>query len=314
MYPVAFAIVDSENQENWIWFLENLSTSLADQQRKGLLEAVSRVFPDSPHAFCYHHLKKNILSKYPQSLGTPFRNYIVHLFGKCAYAPTEDAFELHMQTLMKEGGTRMQRFLEALPKENWTNAYFPGTKYGEMTSNVAESFNAWIEEQRFLPIYKLVDGIRVKIMEMNARRRLEAESWNSYLCPVMDSILENLLEQGRHWDVSRSSEFLFEVHGDVSVMVDLQNWSCSCGQWRIKGFPCAHALAAIFKDGGNPFEYIEAYFTKSNFKRCYNIPIVPVPDIDQATQESLEEFFVNHPLTRKPPGRPRVKRMRSIGE
>ena len=71
----------------------------------------------------------------------------------------------------------MQRFLQALPKENWTNAYFPGTKYGEMCSNVAESFNAWIEEQRFLPIYKLVDGIRVKIMKMNARRRLEAERW-----------------------------------------------------------------------------------------------------------------------------------------
>lgn len=29
----------------------------------------------------------------------------------------------------------------------------------------------------FLPIYKLVNGIRVKIMEMNARRHLEAESW-----------------------------------------------------------------------------------------------------------------------------------------
>ncbi|KAK9951639.1 hypothetical protein M0R45_007077 [Rubus argutus] len=73
-----------------------------------------------------------------------------------------------------------------------------GTKYGEMCSNVAESFNAWIEGAAFFCPYTTVDGIRVKIMKMNARRRLEAESWNSYLRPVMDSILENLLEQGRH--------------------------------------------------------------------------------------------------------------------
>ncbi|KAK9951640.1 hypothetical protein M0R45_007078 [Rubus argutus] len=75
-----------------------------------------------------------------------------------------------------------------------------------------------------------------------------------------------------------------------SVMVDLQNWSCSCGQWRIKGFPCAHALAAIFKDGENPFEYIEAYFTSSNFKRCYDVHIVPIPDIDQLLKSHWMSF------------------------
>lgn len=81
MYPVAFAIADFENQENWTWFLENLSISLADQQRtiifisdrqKGLLKAVSRVFPDSPHAFCYHHLKKKIIVQVSSIIGHTF--------------------------------------------------------------------------------------------------------------------------------------------------------------------------------------------------------------------------------------------------
>lgn len=97
MYPLAFAVVDSENEENWTWFLQNLSEVVNLQGRnitfisyrnKGLLEALPYVFPHSPHAFCFHHLKHNILAKYPSSLGKAYHDWIVQLFGRCAYAPT----------------------------------------------------------------------------------------------------------------------------------------------------------------------------------------------------------------------------------
>ncbi|CAL8075059.1 unnamed protein product [Prunus armeniaca] len=65
---------------------------------------------------------------------------------------------MHMRTLEDEGGAVIREFLKNLPKEHWSAAYFP------------ESFNAWIVDQRYLPIYQLLDGIRVKIMEMNAHR------------------------------------------------------------------------------------------------------------------------------------------------
>ncbi|CAL8169562.1 unnamed protein product [Prunus armeniaca] len=260
MYPLAFAVVDSENEENWTWFLQNLAEIVNPQGRtiafisdrnKGLLEALPFVFPHSLHAFCFHHLKHNVLARYPSSLGKTYRDWIVHLFGKCAYAPTEDAFEMHMRTLKEEGGAVIREFLKNLPKENWSAAYFPGKKYGEMCSNVAESFNAWIVDQRHLPIYQLIDGIRIKIMEMIAQRRRIAEEWNTCLCPEMETRLEELLDNGRHWDV---------------VVL------------------------------------------------CYDIPILPIPDIDRHAQEDLGESFVNLPLTKKPPGRPKVKRIKSLGE
>ncbi|XP_068305050.1 uncharacterized protein [Pyrus communis] len=274
IYPLAFAVVNSENEENWSWFLQNLSkivtpqgrtiTFISDRQ-KGLIKAVASVFPQSPHAFCYHHLKQNILLKYPSSLGKSYRDWIIQLFGKCAYAPTEDAFEMHLRALMEEGGA-------------------------------------------------MLDGIRAKIMEMNAQRRRVAEGWKTSLCPEMETIMQDLLECGRHWDVGRSSEFLFEVHGEDSVMVDLQSRTCSCRMWQIKGFPCAHALAAILKSEGNPYEYVEDYFMVHFFKSCYDIPIVPIPDIDRYAQEENEEMLINPPLTKKPPGRARVKRIKSSGE
>ncbi|KAL6198790.1 hypothetical protein ACLB2K_028579 [Fragaria x ananassa] len=75
----------------------------------------------------------------------------------------------------------MYNFLASLPDENWSNAYFPGKRYGGMCSNIAESFNSWVKEERELPIYELVDGIRLKVMKMNSERRLDADTWNAIL-------------------------------------------------------------------------------------------------------------------------------------
>ncbi|KAH0987728.1 hypothetical protein GBA52_014905 [Prunus armeniaca] len=65
---------------------------------------------------------------------------------------------------------------------------------------------------------------------------------------------------------------------------------------------------------GRHWDYVEEYFTIEHFKKCYNIPIFPIPDIDRHAQEASEEFLVNLPVSKKPLGRPRVKRIKSLGE
>ena len=48
---------------------------------------------------------------------------------------------------------------------------YSGMRYGEMTSNAAESFNNWIKEARNLHITQMVDTIRTQLMrQMSARR------------------------------------------------------------------------------------------------------------------------------------------------
>ncbi|KAK8590295.1 hypothetical protein V6N13_057189 [Hibiscus sabdariffa] len=69
IYPIAFAVVDSENQSSWNWFLEilgndleinnsNSFTFMTDRQ-KGLMEAVLEQFPYSEHRTCVRHLYSN---------------------------------------------------------------------------------------------------------------------------------------------------------------------------------------------------------------------------------------------------------------
>ncbi|KAM1158146.1 hypothetical protein ACFX2B_028438 [Malus domestica] len=116
-----------------------------------------------------------------------------------------------------------------------------------MWSNVAESFNSWICEERSLPIYQLVDGIGKLV-----------------------------------------------------------------GQ--VKGFPCEHAVAAIIKDDGNPYDYVEDFFTAEYYKSSYSFPIYQIPNIDKPDIDGHEEIVVEPPLTKKQSGRPKLRRMKSIGE
>ena len=60
LFPLAFAIVNAENQDSWMWFLSQLLkgvgsgrrlTYVADRQH-GLLDALAVVFPNAHHAYC----------------------------------------------------------------------------------------------------------------------------------------------------------------------------------------------------------------------------------------------------------------------
>lgn len=160
--------MDSESEENWSWFFENLAKVLTAQGRtitllsdckKDLAESVSKIFPASRHASCLQYLKQSLFSIHSSIYGNSFGDQIVDLFLKCAYAPTKAAFEFNMRNLKHEGGAPFLTFLEDHPKEYWSYAYFQGNRYGEMFNNVSGSFSSWIFELCALPICQMVDGI-----------------------------------------------------------------------------------------------------------------------------------------------------------
>lgn len=101
----------------------------------------------------------------------------------CAYAVSVDVFHKNIEALKKEGGAAIADFIENLPPENWSCAYFPGKRYGDMASSVAESFNSWILEERHLPVMNMLDKLRVKIMNFNANKLVESDTWTNELCP-----------------------------------------------------------------------------------------------------------------------------------
>ncbi|XP_028054812.1 uncharacterized protein LOC114259017 [Camellia sinensis] len=95
LFPVAFAIVDSENAANWAWFLQNLA-NVVDRDRNltfvsdrhvGIIESLPTIFQSAHHAFCMQHLQRNLKDnmKYVNKL---YRIGLVSKLRECAYAPT----------------------------------------------------------------------------------------------------------------------------------------------------------------------------------------------------------------------------------
>ncbi|XP_028112250.1 uncharacterized protein LOC114310469 [Camellia sinensis] len=172
LFPLAFAIVDAENQDNWIWFLSQLLKAVGSSRRltfvsdrqHGLLDALSVVFPNAHHAYCLNHLKRNLIDKLV-GLCTNYKLCLMKILVKCAYAPTVASFQHYMEKLRRiVGNGKVDSMLDGLQNDKWANAFFRGKRYGEMSSNAAESYNNWIGGARELPITCMVDMIRVQIV------------------------------------------------------------------------------------------------------------------------------------------------------
>ncbi|XP_028098277.1 uncharacterized protein LOC114297989 [Camellia sinensis] len=99
LFPLAFAIVDTENQDNWMWFLSQLLKAVSSGQRltfvsdrqHGLLDALSVIFPNAHHAYCLNHLKRNLIDKLV-GLSTNYKLTLMKILVKCTYAPNVASF------------------------------------------------------------------------------------------------------------------------------------------------------------------------------------------------------------------------------
>lgn len=72
VFPLAFAVVDGENNNAWLWFLtkveriiaDSTSLSIISDRHSSLLKARAIVFPKAHHGACIVHIMRNVVSRY----------------------------------------------------------------------------------------------------------------------------------------------------------------------------------------------------------------------------------------------------------
>ena len=281
----------------------------------GLLSAFDKVFAGWPHLFCYKHLVANLMDKFRGRRNASAREGIRHRFFECAYFSSEKEFLFHLRQLKDEGGERIiNEFLAELPLENWCRAFFKGDRYGIMANSAAESFNNWIKIEREMPVFDMLDTIRLRLMHQMSTRRDAADRWTTLICPNMEIRLKAKMEEALQYSVFRSVDGKYEVRGKFNYTVNLRELSCSCNKWQINCFPCAHALAAIQGAGKRVYDYIDPYYSVELYKRSYDLGIHSIPNLDRSLCESSSSGMIFPPLTKRPPGRPKSKRIKSVNE
>lgn len=315
IFPVAFSVVEDETYSSWVWFLTELRFALStsriitfvSDRKKGLEQAVPQVFEDNYHSYCLHHLIEDFkeeLKNGPWS--QQVKDALVDDFIRAAQACTPEEFNGCLQNI-RNASTDLADWVITTKPENWSDALFKGSRYDHFSSNILDSLNNWIPVKHESSIVQMLDSIRGKLMEVMHSRREASGTWASTLTPSMEQKLHTELAKTHRLDVLCSSDTIYEVRGDTIYVVNTGSCECTCRRWQISGLPCIHALAALNRVGRSFYDYCSKYFTTEMYHLAYSASIQPIPDVERIYLNNNGDYYP--PSNRRPPGRPRRKRI-----
>ncbi len=184
LLPVAFAFVESENIDSWVWFLQLVkvhvvvgrpNVCLISDRHAGILEAINRLhngvgtspplWPDVHSRWCKRHMGANFHEHFKSK-------DLMDLFKRLASQNQERKFNVLWKRLdqltAKHGGDDadpphsrpFSDWIRDLPKQKWALLYdTDGRRYGIMTTNNAESYNMVLRGVRSLPLVAIVEFI-----------------------------------------------------------------------------------------------------------------------------------------------------------
>jgi len=313
IFPLAFAAVEDETYDTWLWFLSQLryavgasrAMTFISNRQKGLDEAVPQVFEDSHHSYCLRHLIEDFkleLKKGPWS--QQVKDAMVDDFIRAAQACTIEDFNVSIESI-KNVSTDVAEWVLASKPENWSDAIFRGSRYDHF-SNIVDSFTNWIPVKSEASVVQMVEAIRKRLMEMIQMRREASSGWLSMLTPSMEQKLEREMSKARKLNVLCSSETVFEVRGNTIFVVNLGSWECTCRRWQISGLPCLHAIAVFNRINRSVYDFCSKYFRTDCYHSAYSESIHPIPDVENIDFNIGANLYP--PPARRPPGRPRRKR------
>ncbi|XP_043721787.1 uncharacterized protein LOC122669165 [Telopea speciosissima] len=315
-FPVAFAVVDVENDDNWHWFLEQLkpvvltsrTITFVSDKDKGLRKSVHEVFENAHHGYCIHYL----IEKFKKNLKGPY-----HGDGRCslagnllaaAHASRLDGFRMYTQKIKSVSSEAYNWVMQSEP-EYWANSQLKGERYNQIKLDMVELLNNWIKEVRELSIIQKIDTISCKMMELISTRRVESSNWHTKLTPSKEERLQEEKIKAHGLKVLFSSDSMFEVHDDCIHVVNLDQCDCSCQGWKIIGLPCCHAVAVFNCTARSPYDYCSRYFMTEAFVLTYSESINPMPDIGKTvSRESSDAGQVHPPHIHRPPTQPNKRK------
>ncbi|XP_009759261.1 uncharacterized protein LOC107830763 [Nicotiana tabacum] len=279
-YPLAWAVVDKETGRTWKWFMELLRNSLEledgegvtfmSDMQKGLLEAVSTVLPKANHRWCARHIEANWSKNWR---GIEMKK----LIWWCAWSTYEEEFKDQLKTL---GAVHEDAARELIhyPPQYWCRAYFDTKCKNHMVdNNFTESFNKWILEARNKPIIKMLEDIRLKVMNLLNNREEECRNWKEEISPYAIELYNDYRVIAIECKVVFNGDYGYEVvEGKDKYIVNLELKKCTCRAWNLTGIPCPHAIKALMHDKQDPLSEVHWWYSKEAYMLAYMHKLQPV--------------------------------------
>lgn len=294
-FPVAFAVIDIENDDSWRWFLEQLKSALStshsitfiSDREKNLKNSVLEVFENSSHGYSIFHL----LESFKRNMKGPFhgdgRAVLPEIFLAAAHAVRLNGFK-SLTEQIKQICSHAYDWLNQIEPECWTSLSFKGQHYNYITENVAEPYSKLIEDSRGSTIMQKIEALICMLSDLIDHRKLESSTWSTKLTPSKEKKIQKEAAKAHGLKVLISSDVLFEVHDEMTHVVNIENRECTCFEWKQSGLPCCHAVAVFNSIGKCVYDYCSSYFTVESFHFTYSASVNPIPGIGTPVEEDGE--------------------------
>ncbi|KAM6587658.1 hypothetical protein CsatA_010263 [Cannabis sativa] len=205
IFPLAFFVVDSENNNSWQWFFTKVRETygireeqfLISDRHESIIKAACQVFPEITHCYCVYHLLSNLKATFKKNASKLDKPFFA-----AARAYTKRKFEYHMSEL-DSLDIRVRPYLQQVGYHKWSRYHCKNNRYSTMTSNIAESLNAANLAARELPITTLMESLRALIQQWTYTNRKKAQKTTTFLTPTaekklvdnfVDSLTENVMK------------------------------------------------------------------------------------------------------------------------
>ncbi|XP_057790453.1 uncharacterized protein LOC131007556 [Salvia miltiorrhiza] len=265
MYPIAWAVVEVENEACWAWFismlLEELGvtdgsgyTFISDQQ-KGLTNAIKDLAPFAEHRNCARHVYMNWKKQFK---GVTLK----HMFWEGVRSSYKEEWDAAMDKLKAENMVAYENFIERDPSR-FCKAFISTACVSDMVdNNVSETFNGYILNARGKHIIHMLEAVRSGLRERQFQKLKHVESVSDVLTPAVRKKVEKLKSLARFCTAHPGLGGKFEVENkDDRFIVSLPERNCSCRVWELTGIPCIHAISAIHFMKEDPANYVHKYLT-----------------------------------------------------
>ncbi|XP_060182437.1 uncharacterized protein LOC132612117 [Lycium barbarum] len=316
--PLAYGVIDSENDRSWTWFFERFRESygirenmcIVSDRHESINKAVCRIYPEVAHYACIWHLWGNVCKKYKKS-----HDMLSPVFYSMAKAYTQDDFDELMGKVQKVD-MRVAGYLESAGRDKWARLYASINRGWTMTSNIAECINRHLLAARELPIYDFLEEVRRMFGRWNYNNRRNG----TYTFTTLGKKFQEMLSINEYlclrMTVEPSTEFVYTVHdGGRRFILNLNSKTCSCRMFQLDEIPCPHAWAVIKKKNLVAEDYCSDLFKPETVLKTYDVPVDPLPDEREwnIPKNNLEDVVLP-PRYKRPPGRPKKRRDKPLSE
>ncbi|XP_056864145.1 uncharacterized protein LOC108828982 [Raphanus sativus] len=294
IFPIAFTVVDTENDDSWHWFFTQLKLLIPDDEGLAIIsdrhnsigKAITNVYLLAFRGICTYHLYKNILGRYKGKDAFRLVKKAARCFRMSEFTQIFEEIEAINPAL--------HGYFQRADVRLWMRVHFPGERYNLMTTNIAKSMSRALSNARGLNIIRILESIRVMMTRWFAERREDARSQRTTLTRGVEKLLHGRVTATRDLTVQRIDDHHTEVKygssGESLHVVNLVERNCICRHFELEKLPCVHAIAAAEYRNVSRISLCSPYYTSNYLVSAYAESVMPV---DSA--QPVPEIVANKP-------------------